>query len=156
MLRYTISREDYDRIAEPEYPKSTQEAVVEMRTRGADADLNSVNHMIKKEMVGNPPRSGYRYEWGPEDVDRFIDFFEEEGWFTPHTHTAHYLNLNPTELREAMTKAGDMANLAVLTFTLGAPGADVYGQISIRPMNPKEIAAHHAEIAKIVSKRGIR
>jgi hypothetical protein len=60
-----------------EYPKSTEQAVTELRIGDYDASVPAMNYVIKQGKV-SPARSGRNYEWQPEHIDQAASLFGEQ------------------------------------------------------------------------------
>lgn len=69
-----------------DYPKSTEQASSELRTRGCDSSVPALNYLIKQGRV-QPNRNGRNYEWSAEDVDQAALVFEEQGALTSQAHS---------------------------------------------------------------------
>ena len=68
-----------------DYPKSTEQASSELRTRGCDSNVPALNYLIKQGRV-QPNRNGRNYEWSGDDIDHAARVFEEQGALTPQAH----------------------------------------------------------------------
>jgi hypothetical protein len=68
-----------------DYPKSTEQASSELRTRGCDSNVPALNYLIKRGRV-QPNRNGRNYEWSADDIDQAARVFEEQGALTPQAH----------------------------------------------------------------------
>ena len=67
------------------YPKSTEHASSELRTRGCDSNVPALNYLIKQGRV-QPNRNGRNYEWSAEDIDQAALAFEEQRALTPQAY----------------------------------------------------------------------
>jgi hypothetical protein len=68
-----------------EYPKSTEQASSELKTRGCDSSVPALNYLIKQGRV-QPKRNGRNYEWSVTDIDHAACVFEEQGALTPEAN----------------------------------------------------------------------
>jgi len=83
-----LNRAEYEELigrGEPdEYPKSTEQVVAELRSRGYDVRDPAIDYLIRKETV-NPPRDGRNYQWGPDHIDQAAEALEEQECYLPKT-----------------------------------------------------------------------
>jgi hypothetical protein len=93
-----------------DYPKSTEEAASELRTRGCDATVPALNYLIKQGRI-KPKRQGRNYEWSASNIDQAASHFEEQEALTPQAHALQWLGIDADiyfeALYEAWIKLGD-------------------------------------------------
>lgn len=93
-----------------DYPKSTEQASSELRTRGCDSNVPALNYLIKQGRV-QPNRNGRNYEWSADDIDQAARVFEEQGALTPQAHAFLWHGIHADvyhkALHEAWIKLGD-------------------------------------------------
>jgi len=110
----TLSRAEYEELiwrGDPdEYPKSTEEAVTELRNRGYDVRPPVLDYFIRKGVV-SPKRSGRKYEWTKGDIDQAAEECENHQIFKPTTWCNLELGISAAQriraLREAVWTAID-------------------------------------------------
>jgi len=104
----TLNREEYEAVicrGQPdEYPKNTEQAATELRTRGYDARPQSLDYLIRKGEVA-PDREGRNYEWQPEDVDQAADSLAAEEAFTSRTWCNIELGISAAQRIRALREA---------------------------------------------------
>jgi hypothetical protein len=93
-----------------EYPKSTEQASSELRTRGCDSSVPALNYLIKQGRV-QPERNGRNYEWSAADIDHAAAIFEEQGTLTPQANAFLWHGIHADvyfkTLHEEWIKLGD-------------------------------------------------
>lgn len=156
-MRYDLKREDFEEMygtGNSDYPKTTVQVVMELRTRGLDVRQPMLDYAIKRGFLPDPAVEGVKNrQWSRELIDAAADYFYGEGFWTPYTTTCHYLNLDPAQLKreedETLRKhpelRGDRSYL-VMTIYPGAPGVDLPAIVKCRPMNTSEQAEYDARL----------
>lgn len=88
MSRKTVgmSRADYDSLHvgefADEYPKNAAQAANELRVRGNDAKVDTLNYLIRQGVVDEAaegPRS--QPSWPKKRIDQAAKYMEENSWF---------------------------------------------------------------------------
>lgn len=109
-----------------DYPKSTEQASSELRTRGCDSSVPALNYLIKQGRV-QPKRSGRNYEWSADDIDQAAQVLEEQGALTPQAHAFLWHGIHADvyhkTLHEAWIKLGDEFGEAAVPLP---PNADCF------------------------------
>lgn len=89
-----------------EYPKSTEQVAVELRSRGFNATVPALNYMIRQRKV-QPDREGRNYEWQQEHIEAAAREFGEEGAYNLEGQTFLYLGINADQFYRAFAEAWD-------------------------------------------------
>ena len=93
-----------------DYPKSTEQASIELRTRGCDSSVPALNYLIKQGGV-QPNRNGRNYEWSVFDIDRAAGVFAKQSALTPQANAFLWHGIHADvyykELHDAWIKLGD-------------------------------------------------
>ncbi len=89
-----------------EYPKTTEKAAAELRSRGFDATVPALNYMIRQGKV-QPDREGRNYEWQQEHIEAAAREFEEDRTFNIEGQTFLYLGINADQFHRALAEAWD-------------------------------------------------
>lgn len=87
-----------------DYPKSTEQASSELRTRGCDSNVPALNYLIKQGKV-QPVRKGRNYEWSAADIDQAAQVFEALGALTPEAHAFIWLGIHADVYYKALHDA---------------------------------------------------
>ncbi len=87
-----------------DYPKSTEQASSELRTRGCDSNVPALNYLIKQGRV-QPNRNGRNYEWSADDIDQAARVFEEQGALTPQAHAFLWHGIHADVYHKALHEA---------------------------------------------------
>lgn len=162
-MRYAMERKDYEELflmgsqeangaeglrgRRSEYPKSTAQAVQELRTRGLDASASVLDYLIEKGAIPAPGGGeGHRRKWSREDIDRVAECMDAKGQYVPRTLARTVLNIDPTQdvraLRQALSEHPEIPGpqLLVLEVLPGAPNVGVRAMVRYRPMTERERA----------------
>lgn len=107
----TLGRQAYEQFicfGEPDdYPKSTEEVVIELRSRGFDASVPALNYMIRQRTVTPDREGGRNYKWYPKDVDLAAQDFEERQTYTPSAICNMVLGIDAEQYHRALRDAMD-------------------------------------------------
>ncbi|MEN6385896.1 MAG: hypothetical protein ABFD79_11970 [Phycisphaerales bacterium] len=165
-MNYALERKDYNelvlcgglserapkeikkKILDDAYPRNTDAAVSELRSRGLNVDAAMLDYLIRKEEIKGPASgSGRNRQWYPENVDEAAEYLDGQASYNPGTMMRYFLNINPAQDIRAQRKAlqenpqlGGNTSLLVMTVMPGAPGVGIYATVSYRAMNAKEQA----------------
>lgn len=111
---------------EDDYPKSTEQASNELRTRGCDSSVPALNYLIKQGRV-QPSRNGRNYEWSADEIDQAATVFEEQGALTPQANAFLWLGIHADvyfkTLHEAWIQLGEEFGESAVPLT---PTADYF------------------------------
>jgi len=177
-MRYALERKDYEvlflagpseadgqerrRWLESQYPKSTAEAVVELRTRGLAASASVLDYLLERGRISTPAMEGGRRRWSAEDIDRAAEFLDAEGAYVPGTVMRQVLNLDAGQderaRRQALAEHPEVptADLLVLEVLPGAAGAGVRATARYRPMTDEERAEWKRRVREAAARREVR
>jgi hypothetical protein len=173
-MRYALSRADYEELfvlpsggaagaaqeakdaaLGREYPKSTEAAANELRTRGLDARAHIIDYLIKKGVVRGPKGEGRNRKWAPEDIDAVAEYMDTEGMYVPGTVARMFYDIDPGQdiraEREAFRKNPDLpmdSSYFIMTIKPGAAGLGLRATVSYRRMTAKEEAEWQARMAE--------
>lgn len=171
-MRYSLGRKDYEQLMvlghgetfhsvrhedapagqqeewlETEYPKSTEQAVLELKARGFDVSIPMVQYLIKKQSILMPKSEGRLFKWTAAAIDRLADRLEREQLYTPETVARMIDNVDPGQDVRAQRQAlADnpqlMGNRSLLVKEVipGAPGLGIYATVKYRAMTKEEQA----------------
>ena len=112
-MHYAMARQDYERlfpddVLEGEYPKNSNAAIVELRSRGLDADLSRVNYMISRGDVEKPFGRGRNLRWHRENLDQAAEVLDGEGRYTRQAAPWAGLHVLFAQQRDAVREARDL------------------------------------------------
>ncbi len=161
-MRYAMERKDYEELflmvsqeangveglrhPRSEYPKSTAQAVQELRTRGLDASAATLDYLIERGRLPAPAMENGRRRWTAADIDRAAEYMDAEGQYMPQTLARMALNIDPTQdvraFRQALSEHPEIPGpqLLVLEVLPGAPNVGVRAMVRYRPMTERERA----------------
>lgn len=109
-MAITLSRKGYSlygNAGTPDcYPKSTALAAAELRSRGFDAPVPTLNYLIKQGIVA-PKRDGRNYDWTPDDIDQAAAYFDEKSAYSAFGHTNRTLGIDAEQYLRALRLAMD-------------------------------------------------
>lgn len=170
-MQYALERPDYEelfifpegQLGPPEvreqilaqvYPKTTEAAVAELRTRGLDTDRAALDYLIKRGRVLEPTGgTGRNRRWTREDIDRAAEYLDREAVYVPGTVTRMFLNIDPAqdiraqrEVFEANPHMPPDPDRFVMEISPGAPGAGLRAHVRYRAMTRDEERQWHARI----------
>lgn len=156
MLRYGLDRKNYNALHDiqpTEYPKSTAQAVVELRARGYNATVPGLNYLLKVGTIIPPAGEGRSLRWYAGDLDRATEEYEAQKVFTPEHDVYHILNLDPRQAVEAYRKAKranpelDESLLMLAIVAPGAPGSGLYARCEYRAPTAQQLAEWKKAVA---------
>ena len=142
------------RILADEYPKSTEAAALELRSRGIDADAAKLDYLIKKGAIAAPSGgSGRNRRWTAGDIDRAYERLESGGAYVPGAVARMVLNIDAAQdiraQQEVFAEHPHLtpdASLFVQEIVPGAPGVGLHAEIRYRPMTAAEERRWRARI----------
>ena len=162
-MNYALNRADYEelfifpegdlaprgvreQILAQEYPKTTEGAVGELRTRGLDTDPAALDYLIKKGRIPEPTGgTGRNRRWTREDIDHAAEHLDREAVYVPGTVMRMFLNLDPGQDIRAQREAFDAnphlppnPDHFVMEILPGAAGVGLRAQVRYRPMTKTE------------------
>jgi len=147
-------------IIEGEYPKSTEQAALELRARGIDANAPALDYLITKGAIPPPSgATGRNRRWTPEDIDSAYEHLEREGAYVPGAVARMVLNIDAAQdiraqrraFRESPHLSPDCSYFVMEVFP-GAPGVGLHAEVRYRPMTRDEEWAHWARIEEATGK----
>lgn len=104
-----LSRKEYVELAVfgfgREYPKSTLQAVQELRERGFDATEPRLSYMLKRGIVCLGKRASRNLRWQPQDIDRAGEIIAKAGNFTPEAQMNLILHTDYAQRLRALLAA---------------------------------------------------
>ncbi len=111
-MRATLNRDEYEELicrGEPdEFPKNAEQVVSELKSRGYDAGIPTLDYLIRKGTVA-PSRTGRNYEWKPKHVEQAAAALEEQKTFQPRTWSNLDLGISAAQRIRALRIAVWMA-----------------------------------------------
>lgn len=173
-MRYAMERGDFEelflvpegadgeerlRLLEAEYPQSTGQAVMELRTRGLDATEAVLDYLVERGALPPPRLEGGRRKWTAEDIDRAAEVLDAEGAYVPGTVMRQVLNLDPAQderaRRRALAEHPEIvsADYLVLEVLPGAAGVGVRATARYRPMTTAEQAEWKRRVREAAARR---
>lgn len=181
-MRYAMKRADYEdlvilgpedrkagarhreEVLANEYPKSTPQAVAELRARGLNADPAMLDYLIRKGTIPEPKGGeGRNRGWTRQDIDRAAAHFDAEQEYVPGTVAKMFYNIDPAQDLRAQQKAfAENPHLPpdpsyfVMEIFPGAPGVGLYAEVRYRAMTPKEESEWKSRIEKAKRAQGKR
>jgi len=177
-MRYALDRKDYEELfllgpgetngeerrkwLESQYPKSTAEAVLELRTRGLDASVSALTYLLERGRIPTPAMEGGRRRWSAEDIDRAAEFLDAQGAYVPGTVMRQVLNLDAGQderaRRQALAEHPEIptADMLVLEVLPGAAGAGVRATARYRPMTEAERAEWKRRVREAAARGEVR
>ncbi len=104
-----LNRKEYVELAvfgfRGDYPKSTLQAVQELRERGFDATQARLNYMLKRGVVCPGKDDGRNLRWQPDDIDRAAGGLAEAGLFTAEAQMNRILHTDYAQRLRALVAA---------------------------------------------------
>jgi len=177
-MRYAMERGDFEelflvpegadgeerlRLLEAEYPKTTAQAVVELRTRGLDASASVLDYLIERGAIPAPGGGdGHRRKWSREDIDRAAEVLDAERAYVPGTVMRQVLNLDPAQderaRRQALAEHPEVVSTDYLVLEVlpGAAGVGVRATARYRPMTGAEQAEWKRKVREAAARREVR
>ena len=149
-----VAPEDREQILSQHYPKTTEGAVGELRTRGLDTDPAALDYLIKKGRIPEPTGgTGRNRRWTREDIDHAAEHLDREAVYVPGTVTRMFLNIDPGQDIRAQREAFEAnphlppdPDHFVMEIFPGAAGAGLRSEVRYRAMTKTEERDWHARI----------
>lgn len=145
-MRYVLSRAEYEEFhAPPQYPLRSGQVVAELRTRGIKVSPATLDAMAERGDVDVPTDGAGDRAWGPEQIDKAIEYLTDREAYTPRAWQHALENTSPAQDMRAFNDACHAAphlssDYFVREVRPGAAGLGLYGIVSYRPMTDKELA----------------
>ena len=150
---YNDWQEKSEHFARTDYPKSTMQAVAEMRSRGVDVELGVINHLLSKKAMKPPKMVGRAYQWTKDDIDRWAEYLARRGMLTPTSTFCLVCNVDrgQYELAFAQVKAENPdvfpdPTCFVMTIKPGAPEVGFPATVEFRRMTDDEEAERRKNV----------
>jgi hypothetical protein len=131
MARKTVgmSRGEYDRIRKGrQYPANIGAAADELRQRGYDANVDTLNYLIRKGVIDEAPE-GPRSQpsWTKKRIDQAAKWMEQNGWYSPKGWFWNVCDIDPVQEHEArMSLGGDSPDNYAMVIFPGSPRRVAY------------------------------
>jgi len=164
-LEGDVAPEDRDQILAEHYPRTTEAAVGELRTRGLDTDPAALDYLIKKGRIPEPTGgTGRNRRWTREDIEHAAEHLDREAVYVPGTVTRMFLNIDPGQDIRAQREAFEAnphlppdPDHFVMEIFPGAAGAGLRSHVRYRAMTKAEEREWHARIeaAKAAATGGV-
>lgn len=107
-MSIVLSREEWERLcsrADTDYPKSTLDAVSELKQRGYAATEPRLTYYVKIERVTPGKDGGRNLKWYPEDIDHAAKCLYEEKLYAPDAIVNDVLGISYAQRLEALKEA---------------------------------------------------
>jgi len=130
---------DLDRaqVLAGEYPKNTQEAIGEMRTRGIDANPARLEYLFSRGLAKGPRTVGGARVWNPKDIDRVAAALEQLEFLTPKAQACSALGVSLDDWHRALLDVAPRMNNQ-LGVDLDVGSVEGFATLVMGPMsNPK-------------------
>lgn len=154
-MNHILTRSEYEALFPGQsYPKYTPEAVKELKARGLDTNLYSLDYLVTRGVVTIAPGRGCHREWGQAHIDRAARHLAEQQKFTPEAVRCSLENTSLAQDIAAFRKAREQAPLSsndprlfVRTVMPGDPARGVPAIVRYRPMSDAEAADWSLRVA---------
>jgi len=155
--------EDQRKWLDGEYPKSTEQGVLELRARGLDATGAVIEYLIRKGEIKPPGGEGRNRKWSRADIDRLADYLDERQVYVPGTAARAFYNIDPAQDMRALRKAfrdnpeiPPNPDLLVMEIKPGAAGLGIRATVSYRAMTRDEQAEWRRKVSAAQRAEGKR
>lgn len=172
-MRYAMTRDDYEElcilgqeaqdapdkvkadIIAKEYPKSTEEAVLELRKRGLNVDRAKLDYLIRKQAISEPRAgTGRNRLWTKRDIDKAARYLDEQQDYVPTAVACMVDNIDPGQderaFQQVCAENADVhpsRDYFVREVFPGAAGVGLYATVRYRRMTRQEEAEWRQRIA---------
>lgn len=156
--KHLLSREEYEELFPGQvYPKRTSAVAGELRSRGFDVQVNTLDQLVRRERVWGPPvGEGGNRLWSQSDVDKAAVHLESIGYdITPSASAALIHGYSRADEIRSQRSAFDAnpdlpsdPSYYVVTIIPGAVGVGVPATIAHRRMTAEEEQSRRDRIVK--------
>ncbi len=96
------------------YPKTTEQAALELKGRGYDVDVVGLNYLIKigEVKLDQPKRKGKKranLKWTPDNIQQAADWLERKGRYVRTLQVCSFYGVTYNEYNKALREAYDIA-----------------------------------------------
>lgn len=131
-----MTRAEWDELnPDYEYPTNTGAAVNELRSRGFDANADTLDYMVRKGIVDAAPaeRARNKPAWTKRRIDQAAKWMDSQEWFSPLGWFWYLHDIDPLQYRQAefdaQMKYGNPDAVAMIMFP-GSPRRVAYVPVS--------------------------